>query len=225
VESDQTPGRQPAEDGLGRTAAKRRAIRDAARELFLRNGYAGTSMDDVAALARVSKQTVYKQFADKVRLFTDIITGDIAQAEDETRDMVDALPDAEDFEEALRRFARRHVADVLQPHVIQMRRTVIAEATRFPELARTWWERGPERGHATLAERFRRAAERGHLQLDDPRLAAQHFNWLVLSIPLNTAMFLGDQAAFTAGELERYADEGVRVFLAAYGTDRKRADR
>jgi TetR/AcrR family transcriptional regulator, mexJK operon transcriptional repressor len=212
---------EPADqDAPGRTAAKRRAIRDAARELFLRNGYAGTSMDEVAALARVSKQTVYKQFADKAQLFADIVIGDIAEAEDRTRAMVDALPDSDDFEAALRRFARQHVADVLRPQLIQLRRTIIGEAARFPALARIWWENGPQRGHATLAERFQRAAEQGHLRLDDPLLAAQHFNWLVLSIPLNAAMFLGDQATLTTAELNRVADEGVRVFLAAYGPNR-----
>ncbi len=54
--------------------------------------------------------------------------------------------------------------------------------------------------------------------MEDPLLAAQHFNWLILSVPLNKAMFHGSGADFTPGELERYADEGVRVFLAAYGT-------
>lgn len=212
---------KPADrDVPGRTAAKRRAIRNAARDLFLRDGYAGTSMDEVAALARVSKQTIYKQFADKAQLFTDIVTADIAEAEDRTRAMLDALPDSDDFEAALRHFAREHAADVLLPRLIQLRRMIIGEATRFPELARTWWENGPKRGHATLAERFQRAAERGHLRLADPLLAAQHFNWLVLSIPLNTVMFLGDQATFTTAELNRVADEGVRVFLAAYGPDR-----
>jgi TetR/AcrR family transcriptional regulator, mexJK operon transcriptional repressor len=221
VEEEDLVRVEPADqDAPGRTAAKRRAIRDAAQELFLRNGYAGTSMDEVAALARVSKQTVYKQFADKAQLFTDVVTADIAEAEDHTRAMLDALPDSNDFEAALRRFARQHVTEVLQPRLIQLRRMIIGEATRFPELARTWWENGPKRGHATLAERFQRAAERGHLRLDDPLLAAQHFNWLVLSIPLNAAMFLADQTTFTTAELERVADEGVRVFLAAYGPDR-----
>jgi hypothetical protein len=50
--------------------------------------------------------------------------------------------------------------------------------------------------------------------------AAQEFNWLILSIPLNKAMFHGSDTEFTPGELERYADEGVRVFLAAYGSTR-----
>ena len=55
---------RPAED-LPRSVRKRRTILEAATTLFLRNGYLGTSMDEIAALARVSKQTVYKHFADK----------------------------------------------------------------------------------------------------------------------------------------------------------------
>src|SRR5437868_81719 len=62
-------GSLPREDP-GRSARKRRAIMEAATTLFLRNGYQGTSMDDIAAAAAVSKQTVYKNFGDKGRLFT-----------------------------------------------------------------------------------------------------------------------------------------------------------
>lgn len=54
--------------------------------------------------------------------------------------------------------------------------------------------------------------------MDDPLLAAQHFNWLILSFPLNKAMSSRlDAPIFTQHELEHYADEGVRLFLAAYG--------
>jgi len=191
---------------------------DAARTVFLRKGYDGASMDEVAALAAVSKQTVYKHFADKKRLFTAIITGDISATETLTHGMVAALPDSEDIEKDLRQFARRHITDVTQPHLIQLRRIIIAEAERFPELAQTWYASGPERAHATLADQFHALARRGLLRVDDPLLAAQHFNWLILSIPLNKAMFHGGDTEFTPNELERYADEGVRVFLAAYGT-------
>ena len=52
-----------------RSARKRRAIVEAATTLFLENGYRGTSMDQIAAVARVSKQTVYKHFSDKEALF------------------------------------------------------------------------------------------------------------------------------------------------------------
>jgi TetR/AcrR family transcriptional repressor of mexJK operon len=128
------------------------------------------------------------------------------------------LPDSENLVEDLRLFAREHIATIMQPHLVQMRRVIIAEADRFPDLARTWYASGPGRGHATLAERFARLGRRGLLRVEDPLLAAQHFNWLVLSIPMNEAMFHGADRQYAPGELDRYADEGVRVFLAAYGT-------
>jgi TetR/AcrR family transcriptional regulator, mexJK operon transcriptional repressor len=201
----------------GRSARKRQAILAAARTLFLRKGYAGTSMDEVAALAAVSKQTVYKNFSDKEQLFTDIIVGDISEAEAQSQAIIDALPGSEDVENDLRAIARELVTTVMQPHLVRMRRVIIGEADRFPDLARAWYERGPERGYETMADRFRALAQRGRLRVDDPLLAAQHFHWLVLSVPLNQAMFGGGEE-FPTGELERYADEGVRVFLAAYGS-------
>jgi AcrR family transcriptional regulator len=203
---------------LGRSARKRRAILEAARTLFLAKGYGGTSMDDVAARAAVSKQTVYKHFEDKERLFTAIITGDIAETEGLTQSLADALPQTQDLERDLREFARRHVVDVMQPHLVRMRRILIGEADRFPDLAAAWYARGPERAHATFAQWFTALAERGMLHVPDPLLAAEHFNWLILSIPLNRAMFSGVEEP--AEKLEYYADEAVRVFLAAYAAPR-----
>lgn len=185
--------------------------------MFLRHGYGGASMDQVAALAAVSKQTVYKHFADKKSLFTAIVTGDISATEALSHDMVASLCDTDDLETDLRVFARQHIVEVTQPHLIQLRRIIIAEAERFPELAQTWYANGPQRAHTVLGEQFEALARRGLLRVDDSLLAAQHFNWLVLSVPLNKAMFTG-AVDLTPGELERYADEAVRVFLAAYGT-------
>ena len=65
-----------------RSVRKRSAILDAATTLFLRNGYLGTSMDEIAALARVSKQTVYKHFADKESLFAAIVAAAVDAAGD-----------------------------------------------------------------------------------------------------------------------------------------------
>jgi len=67
-----------------------------------------------------------------------------------------------------------------------------------------------------LGSQFQVLADRGLLRLDDARLAAQQFNWLVLSIPLNQAMFSLD-TDFSETELDRYADDAVSIFLAAYG--------
>jgi AcrR family transcriptional regulator len=210
------PG-SPDLDDHRRSARKRRAILDAATTMFLRNGYRGTSMDEIAALAAVSKQTVYKHFADKERLFSEIVNSTVDETSDPVADEVSALDDSGDLEADLRDLARRQLAAVIQPRLMQLRRLVIAEAGRFPELGRTFYERGPGRTIAALAGAFERLAARGVLRLDDPLLAAAHFNWLVMSIPLNEAMLLGDDEVAIPADLDRYADAGVRVFLAAYG--------
>lgn len=202
---------------VGRSAQKRRAILSAAREAFLEHGFHVASMDEVAALAEVSKVTVYKHFSDKQSLFVAVITAAIAEAEATSRSLVDNLGKSVEVEQDLRTFARQHVTVVMQPHLIQMRRVVIAESTRFPDLARTWHRAGPERGHTRLAEQIKQLAGRGLLDVPDPMLAAQHLNYLILSIPLNEAMFAGRGRPHSRRQLHRYADEAVRIFMAAYG--------
>ncbi len=201
-----------------RSTRKRAAILEAATSVFLCNGYLGTSMDEIAALAGVSKQTVYKHFADKERLFNEIVISTVDTVSDPVRDEVLNVRESGDVEADLRDLARRQLAMVMQPTLMQLRRLVIAEAGRFPELGRTFYERGPDRTIAALAAAFERLADRGVLKLDDPQLAATHFNWLIMSDPVNRAMLLGEAESPTRADLDRYADAGVRVFLAAYGS-------
>jgi TetR/AcrR family transcriptional regulator, mexJK operon transcriptional repressor len=211
-----TPSQEDFEDA-GRSARKRRAIFEAATTVFLSKGYLGTSMDEIAALARVSKQTVYKHFADKERLFSEIVTATVDEIANPNTDEVLKLGDTGDLERSLRRFARRQLRAVMQPRLLQLRRLVIGESGRFPQLGRLFYERGPGRTIDALATTFERLASHGVLELEDPRLAAAHFNWLVMSVPLNQAMLLGQDEPATASELNRYADAGVRAFLQAHG--------
>jgi TetR/AcrR family transcriptional regulator, mexJK operon transcriptional repressor len=198
-----------------RTAAKRAAIVDGATACFLRGGYAGTSVDEIADRAGVSKQTVYEHFGGKEQLFTEIVMGTIDEVGQPFFDRLHALEAAEHPEAFLRALARELVAVVKEPRLLDLRRLVIAEVTRFPRLGRAFAERGPGRTVDALAARFERLDSDGVLRVADPHLAAQQFNWLVLSIPINRAMF-DPSARFTQAELDHYADEAVRVFLAAY---------
>jgi AcrR family transcriptional regulator len=215
--STRTPRDAPTDERPeGRSARKRRAILEAGTTLFLRNGYRGTSMDEIAALAGVSKQTVYKHFADKESLFSEIVTTTVEEVAEPIHDEVLELQDSGDVEADLRDLARQLLGQVMQPRILQLRRLVIGEAARFPELGRTFYEQGAGRTIAALATVFERLADRGVLQPGDPLLAAAHFNWLVMSIPLNRAMLLGEDAPPDSAELNQYADAGVRAFLAAY---------
>ena len=210
-----------------RSTRKRKAILEAATTAFLRNGYLGTSMDEIAALAAVSKQTVYKHFDDKQRLFFEIVTSAVDEVSDPNYAEVLDLKDSGDLAADLGDLARRQLARVMQPRLLQLRRLVIAEAGRFPQLGRIFYEQGPGRTIEALAEAFERLAARGLLQLDDPLLAAAHFNWLIMSIPLNEAMLLGrDEPA--AGRrprpLRSRRRRGVprRVRRARDGAERRR---
>src|SRR5262245_8673853 len=200
------------------SARKHKAILEAATTLFLSKGYQGTSVDEIAALAAVGKQTVYKHFADKQRLFSEIILSNITTAEGFTSAAAEILRDTSDLGRDLREVARRYLTVVIHPSVLQLRRLIIAEADRFPELARSYYERVPEHTLTSLGSSFRELAERGLLQTDEPALAARQFAWLVLGQPLNQAMFCGYDGPFSASELDHLADAAVRVFLAAYAT-------
>ena len=211
---------RPADvDEEPRSIRKRRAIVEAATDVFLRNGYRGTSMDEIAARAAVSKQTVYKHFADKESLFSAIVRAAVDAAGDPVLGDATELADSEDLATDLRALARRQLEQVVQQRLMQLRRLVIGEANRFPELGRAFYERGAGRSTATLATAFEHLTARGLLKAHDPELAAAHFNWLVMSAPVNRAMLLGDDGIPNAAELNRYADGGVRAFLAAYGPD------
>jgi TetR/AcrR family transcriptional repressor of mexJK operon len=95
---------------------------------------------------------------------------------------------------------------------------VIGESGRFPDVARAYFERVPQRTYAALAELLGELSGRGDLGLDDPVLAAQQFAWLILGIPLDRGMFLDPNATMADEELDHIADAGVRAFLAAYGS-------
>lgn len=207
------------ESGPSRSDVRRQAIVDAAADVFLRHGYLGATTDEVAKLAAVSKQTLYKHFADKEQLFASVIMVTSGVLLDRLLALIAAtLDDTDDVRSALRELAGAFVQGLMQPEVLRLRRLVIAEADRFPDVARAWFDRGFEPTLTVLGEAFVRLAERGLLrELDDPKRAAYQFAGLVAYQPMNQAMFAGTDAVPSAAELDQIADSAVDVFLARYG--------
>lgn len=199
-----------------RSARKRQEILTAARSVFTAHGYVGTSMDAVAAAAGASKRTVYQYFADKEELFAGVVLDTVDRGYEYFKPSVRALAEVDDLETALRDHARMTLAGLMNREILQMRRLVIAEAERFPDIGREYFERSWGRTLKLLAETFAKLTERGLLNTPDPERAAYMFTWLIVSIPTNRVAFLGDAASGSPEELADLADEGTRVFLAAF---------
>jgi len=199
-----------------RSDDKRSAILNAAAEIFLDGGYLGTSMDGIAAKAGVAKQTVYAHFSNKRDLFIAMVSALSNQASDRVHVGVPEFREGNDLKSYLTDYAVRQLQIVLTPRIVRLRRLVIGEVSRFPELGEALYSGGPGRAIISLAATFKRLAACGVLAIRNPSLAASQFNWLVMSAPLNRAMLLGDDAIPRASELQKHAAESVQLFLAAY---------
>ena len=197
--------------------AKRRAILAAAEDAFLAARYDSVTMDEIAEASQVSKQTVYAHFGTKDQLFVELVTAMTREAGDEVA-AESALPETCDqVISTLESRLGHQLAVVLSPRLVRLRRLVISEVPRFPDLARAVFEQGPRRAVITLEALLRELDGRGWVRVPDPAMAAEQLNWLVMGAPTNAAMFLGDDVAPTPAEQQVHVRHAVAAFLAAYG--------
>jgi TetR/AcrR family transcriptional repressor of mexJK operon len=201
---------------LGRSARKRLTILSAGRDLFLSNGYQGTSVDQIAASAEVSKQTVYKHFGDKHELLLAIVNEALEGAVTPFLERIHALADTTDLENDLTALAADYLRAVLQEPVVQLRRLVVGEANRVPELAQLYYDQAPARTLAAFAECFGRLHDRGLLQAHEPALTAEHFAFLIVGRSIDQALFIGGPQVLSGIDVDGYVRAGVQVFLAGY---------
>lgn len=181
----------------------------AAKKAFFDQGYAGASIEAIAADAGVSKVTVYKHFEDKRGLFA-------AAVEDECENIRGQLlfDDAEgSIRERLIAFGRSMVAFLSRPEMIRFEQRIAAEVEREPELGRCFLEAGPRRMHRALAGLLAREAERGRLRLDDPMLAAEHLAAMCKGLADMERRFTGKTDTAAADLRVRSA---VDLFLRGY---------
>jgi AcrR family transcriptional regulator len=206
---------EPAKSLRDGAPAKRAAIESAALALFLRGGFARTSVDAVARDAGVSKRTVYDYYGDKRSLFLDVVAPAQAGHEARFRDLLDeTLPaDTPDLEAALRTFGCAFASGVAQsPERSAMVRLIVAEAGHFPDLLARWREAGPQQ--QMLAERLAHFAARGLLEVLDPVEAAAYLGVLVTARANSRTLY--GTVPIPADELATLVAGGVRVFLRAY---------
>jgi TetR/AcrR family transcriptional repressor of mexJK operon len=200
---------------------RHRQIREAAIGIFLANGYEGATMEEIAVRSGVSKQTVYKHFNDKQTLFADIVLSTTDDMDALVSLIAERLTDSSDPGKDLEHLAESFLNALMQPRVLRLRRLVISSADHFPEIATSWYEKGFERALGALSRSFRALADRQLLAVDDPAMAAEHFVGMLFWIPVNKAMFTGDDDYAATHDLVPVARSAARAFMNAYGAARK----
>jgi AcrR family transcriptional regulator len=195
--------------------AKRKSILEAAAEVFCRQGFTGASIDEIAAEACVSRQTVYNHYREKENLFTAVVEDVMDRANAMLFTTLSTFPEEPDnLEDDLVSFAVRlsHNCICNQDGKF-LRKLVQSEGERYPHLFETWRQHGPGKIGTALAALFSRLAHKGLLDIDDFDVAARQFLALVnADLQMNTLFGVTP----TEAELETAARNAVRTFLRAY---------
>jgi AcrR family transcriptional regulator len=176
------------------------------------NGFAGTSMDDVAQAAGVSKKTLYRFVPNKADLFESSVTDRIARfmlAVDPAA--LDLLPVAT----ALGRIVEEYGLLTLSPETVAIQKLVIAESDRFPDLATSFFTDAVVATQQVLAAYLKQQCERGTLQIEDPDVAAGMLRGMMAMEPQRAAM-MKQRALPSHEEIADRARRCVQVFL--FGT-------
>jgi TetR/AcrR family transcriptional regulator, mexJK operon transcriptional repressor len=205
-----------------RVVRTRAAVVDAARALFLQQGYSGTTMEQIAVRAGLTKRTVYNNYGDKDALFTQIVADVLSYAETFTRRLHEEFDDsvtAANLRPALDDLARRLALGIIRPEVLAIRCLLIAEARSFPALGSEYFDRAPGQVLDALASRFAHLSRRRLLRVPNARRAAEQFAYLVAGAALDRAMLTGTIPS--KEQITASASDGVETFLARYQPQRR----
>jgi TetR/AcrR family transcriptional repressor of mexJK operon len=195
-----------------RAADTSQRILFAATELFLRDGYAKTNLDEVASEAGVTKPTIYSHFGSKKGLLQAVATANAGQP---VKELLASLKSTGDPQVDLRRFGDTFLVTVFSKKARLWDRLAAAEAHDHPELGEAVFGSGPARVSGALADYLKAEKQAGRLSINNPQRAAEQLIGLLLGLDLLRAQV--GQPLPNAARKKRRCREAVAVFLAAYG--------
>lgn len=202
-----TPGRP-------KDPIKRQAILQASKLLFLSLGYAGTSMDAIAAEAGVSKLTVYSHFTDKETLFAAAIHSKCAE---QLPQLFFSLQAGQPLERVLFNIAMGFQGLINSPEAIDLQRVIMSLSGQDPTFAGMFFEAGPLVILNDMQQLLETAHHAGLLSVTKPRNAAQHFFALVKGDRhYRLLLGCGSLEDVTQAQIEEHVHEVVQLFMRAY---------
>jgi AcrR family transcriptional regulator len=180
--------------------------------VFAADGYEGASMARIAAIAGVSKGTLYNHFDSKAELFSAYVGETCSRY---LARVFDSANHDGDPAEVLRGIGKRMVRMMLSDVGLAIYRVVIAEAAKFPDLARGFFDSGPARAIQFMAEWLAEETRRGRLAVPDPAFAAEQF-FNLCQTRLLLRRRLGMLTDPPDSEIDRVVEAAITMFLGTY---------
>ena len=191
----------------------RQKILRAAAQIFLTQGYRGTSMEMVARESGAGRQTVYNQFASKKALFDDTVA--LLWEKMSIDRIVSRMGPERTPEESLLEIGNAIAEFWVPAEAVAFLRMVIAESTHFPELAQSFFTFGQGSARRAVTEYLSMLRDTRTLDLSDPDLAAAQFVGLV-NEPLLSSRVIGAGKSPSKDRRKQVVQEAVHTFLARY---------
>lgn len=203
--------------GRPRDPAKLNAILEAAKETFFKNGFDATTIEEIAARAKVSKVTIYNRCGDKTALFE-------AMVHRQADTMLEALGsniddsdiDYKPLHDRLNFFGLRLLSFLLHPDRIALERILATELPSHPGLARRFFAAGPEKCRHNVAQFLAKATDHNELSVADPTIAADDLICLWKGFT-DMEISFGVRSPLQPVEIEDRVRRGTQSFLKIYG--------
>ncbi|WP_158814137.1 TetR/AcrR family transcriptional regulator [Methylocapsa sp. S129] len=179
-----------------------------ATRLFLETSFEATSVDLIAAKARISKQTFYARFVSKEAVFAAVIRKGMDDLLDPAAGESDR---AGPIDTALIQIGVALAERAFGPAALALYRLVASEAHQFPQLALAYRE-GGVRSREMIAEMFANAMRDGQIRSADAGYLAEQFLYAAIEGPAR-ALALDGKIARSEKDLRAQVTAAVRLFL------------
>jgi TetR/AcrR family transcriptional regulator, mexJK operon transcriptional repressor len=196
-----------------RGEVRRMELAAIAERLFLKHGFADTTMQMIALEAEASKETLYRHFASKEALFAELINARaVAVAGPQSALARDEPPDT-----ALLELGMSLMNLMMKGEAPTLFNVVIADARRAPDLARIFYDQGPGTTLKRLTAYLRSATQRGQLRCPNPHQAAKLFLGAVIS-QYHLHLLIGQPPApLSSTEMSEHVRAAVEMFMSHFG--------
>lgn len=195
-------------------------ILDAATTVFLRYGFAGASLERIADAASASKATLYSRYDGKEALFSAVVKRNVER----TMQIVQDSPRSESLHERLALTTRTLVTRLLSDDVVGLIRIVVADAQRFPSLAKLTHDSGRLKAidavTAVIADHSQQVRDpqaKAALKRQAKALATQILDSIVA--PLLMRAMLGQDLDEVRSDIRPHVKQTLAVFVAAHALD------